>query len=217
MVDSALPWTPHSPAAKGRSKAGQSLIESCIIIAVMCVLFFSLFQLAHVFVAREFLFYAASRGVRARTVGFNQFMTWKTVRVGAIPNAGKLISPEFESPVSDWSTLTPAGLWATWTMGLNQQLVDPQYSVERSRIPLYLGGTSYNQLPPILDYEDWDTVDIQGPIENFATRMVSAMAVQDVPLRYPFHRLFYADDFVTMSGEAHMENDYVLYLEQFGF
>ena len=77
-------------------RAGQSLVESCLVIGLTCLLFFGLLQISQLFAAREVLYHAAARGARAKTVGFNRWMVTKAVRVGAIPNAGRMLVPEYE-------------------------------------------------------------------------------------------------------------------------
>ena len=84
--------------------------------------------------------------------------------------------------------------------------------MEEASIPLYLGGESHARLYAILDYEDWDTVSIRGPVERSWGRLVSVEAAQAFPLRMPFHRAFYADDVINMSAESQIENHYTLYL-----
>lgn len=192
-------------------RRGQSLIESCIVMGIMCFVFLGVFQLSQLFAAKEFLSYAAARGVRAKAVGFNHFMVWKTMRVGVIPNAGVMTSPGFQPPVPAWGTGTPAQLWNAWHTALSQTPSSAQGAVEQSRIPLYLGAEWNGQLQPILDYEDWDTVSIPDPVEDLSG-MVSVKVSQDYPLRVPMHTAFYAGDSIEMSGEAGMENHHALYL-----
>ncbi|MEI6808776.1 MAG: TadE family protein [bacterium] len=193
------------------SRSGQSLIESCIVMGIMCFVFLGVFQLSQLFAAREFLSYSAARGVRAKAVGFNNFMVWKTMRVGVIPNAGVMISPEFEHPPTDWGTGTPAALWSAWQRAMRETPPSAQGAVEQSRIPLYLGAQWRGQLPPILDYADWDTVSTPDPTEELSG-MLSVTVSQDYPLRVPMHTAFYAGDSIELKGEARMENHHSLYL-----
>lgn len=193
-------------------RSGQSLIESCIVLALACVLFFGVLQLSQIIAAKEFLDYSAGRGARARTVGLNQFMTWKTARVGTIPNAGKMISPAFSRTAGSLVLDTPDRLWGTWRYLLSQSPLSEQYVVEESRIPLYLGSEWQGQLRGILDYQDWDTVHIASPAEDDFAGTVRVTVEQDYPLRFPFHTAFYADDAVPLAGRCEIENHYPLYL-----
>lgn len=194
---------PHMPARKaldcGRSvtarwgsRAGQSLIESCLVMIIVCILFFGIFQISQLFAAQEVLQYAAGRGARAKAVGFNRFMVFKTVRVGSIPNAGQLVNPD-----------APGGPAV-------------QYAAEAARIPLYLGGENYGQLRAILDYDAWDSVRQSVPYE-LGDGTLRMSAEQTMLLRYPLHRLFYAADSLEMKGESTLDSHAPLYLDDLGW
>jgi hypothetical protein len=182
-------------AIRGRwgSRSGQSLIESCLVLIIVCILFFGVFQISQLFAAKEVLQYAAGRGARAKTVGFNHFMVFKTVRVGAIPNAGRLVNPD-------------------WLGGPASQHV-----AEEPRIPLYLGSENWGQLDAILDYEDWDTISSPVAYElGDGTLRVSIH--QNVSLtNYPLHHLYYANDSFEMDGENTLDSHASLYLDDFGW
>lgn len=167
---------------------GQSLIESCIVIGILCLLLMGIFQLSQLFMAQEILHYAAGRGARAKVVGFNDFMVFKTVRVGTIADAGPMTSPENEGGPPE------------------------QRSTERSRIPLYLGSDWSGQLPSILDYADWGSISY-SPHAPVTTTILHFQVFQDFPLRYAFHRAFYADDSIFFIGNAYIDNHCPLYLD----
>jgi hypothetical protein len=178
----------------------------------MCLLLFGLLQISNLFAAREVLDYAAVAAARARAVGFNDFMVHKVHRVAAIPSAGRMTNPFFDrtgSLADRWRTERPGELW---DFALASSPTSPQYDIEASRIPLYLGAERWGELNPILDYEDWDTIRLSRLLET-ASDTIQAVVRQDVPLRHPFHRAFYAADFVEERGEAEIDNHYPLYLE----
>ena len=174
-----------------RHAEGQALIESCIVIGLICLLLMGLFQLAQLFVAQEILDYAAGRGARAKAVGFNDFMVYKTVQIGSIPNAGRMTFPELPAPQ------TPANQW----------------NIERGLIPLYLHSDLYGQLGSIMDYEDWDTIHTYCPSDQ--ADMLHFEAIQELPIRIfsVVFRAFYADNNITMRGSADIENHCPLYLQ----
>jgi hypothetical protein len=176
-----------------RSRSGQGLIESCIVMAVVCLIFFCVFQISQLFAAQEVLDYAAGRGARARTVGFNRFMVYKTIRVGAIPNAGLLVNPAHQGgPAQD-------------------------HAMEVARIPLYLGAQNYLQLKAILDYRDWDS--IHGGVSTSLGNGTLMMRVnQDYYLtNNPLHRAFYSGDYVPLSGTNTLDEHYSLYMYDSGW
>ena len=173
-------------------RAGQSLIESCIVLAVICLVFFTVFQISQLFASQEILDYAAARGARARTVGFNHFMVYKTIRVGAIPNAGVLINPAYAGGPSQ------------------------EHVLDRARIPLYLGGQNQGVLNAILDYADWDTVGF-GTSFSLSDGTLRQTVSQQVPLKYPFHRAFYNADSISLGGTNTLDEHYTLYLDDLGW
>lgn len=210
---------PASPAVTGeaRRRRGQALIETCLVLIVLCLILFGSLQISRLFAAREILDYAAARGARAQTVGFNRFMVYKTIRVGAIPNAGLLTSPDYVGSLSsaadhDWSV---SGGGARWSFALSATPVSPQQALESARIPLYLGATLYGHLPAILDFDRWNSIS-QRTSEGFGDR-VQVRVNQEFPLVFPFHRAFYAADSVPLEGRCDLENHAALYLDNQGW
>ena len=173
-----------------RHAEGQALIESCIVIGLICLLLMGLFQLVQLFMAREILDYAAGRGARAKAVGFNDFMVNKTVRIGAIANAGALTFPE----------RTGGGPWVQWTHN------------EAPRIPNYLQSDSW-RLDAILNYELWDTIAWSCPAPE--ATLLHFEVHQAVPLMFfsNVFKAFFSGSAVPMQGVVDIENHYPLYLQ----
>lgn len=197
------------------ARSGQSLIESCLAIVVVCLVFCGLFQISTLFAAKEVLDYSASRAVRAKAVGFNGFMVSKCGRVASIPDAGRMTTPAYTNvdvALRDAvGTSTPGGLW-DWA--LRSAPVSAQYEVERVRIPEFLASPTEPTADSVLDYEDWDSIrvgvsSVGGP---WGTTLRGAVR-QEYPLRVPLHRAFYAADDIDLEGTAFVENHYALYLE----
>ena len=190
-------------------KSGQALLESCLVIALLSLALFGILQVARLAMSRETLDYAAVAAARARIVGFNDFMIHKVARVANIPNAGILETPDFErNDGLGWGGLTPGQAWNT---ALRAQPGSPQYEIERSRIPLYLAAEDGGMLHAILDYEDWDR--FRYFINQPSSLTIGVDTRQEIPLRTPFHRAFYAADEVTLEGAATLEDHASLYLE----
>jgi len=170
------------------SSRGQALIEACLVIALICLILAGLFQLAQIYSARIIALHACARGARAQTVGFNQFMVAKAVRVATIGNAGQMTFPEVTGgPLA-------------------------QMAVEHGRIPLYLGA-EWHMLNGVLQYEDWDTInynftDLGGDTFDFTV-------AQALPLRYfePIFRAFYGTNVMPIVARLRMDNHAALYLE----
>ncbi len=168
---------------------GQALIESCLIVAAICLILMGLFQVSQLFAAREIMAYAAARGARARAVGFNDFMARKTARVASIPNAGHMTVP----------ARTGGGPLM-------------QREIERARIPLYLLAEHQAWANAVLNYEEWDAVALSCSETPTTLNMTIR---QNIPIRFfpRLFRAFFAGDAVNMSQSVALENHYPLYLQ----
>lgn len=208
--------------AAGR-RSGQSLIETCLALFLICLVFAGFFQVSQILAAREVLQHAASRGARAKTVGFNRWMVDKCVHTALIPNSGHLREPAFENvnqALRDMTDqLSPGALWDR-LLGLTP--VSAQYDVERARIPQYLDSDTPSEARATLDYERWDNGSIQYTASAVTSATNGQIVVnggiqmnveQKLPLTVPLHRGFYADDTVELAGETQIENHFPLYIE----
>jgi len=207
-------------ARRRQCRSGQSLVESCIVIVVGCLLCFGVFQVSQLYAARSVLSYTAAAAARARTVGFNDFMVYKVTRTAAIPNAGRMITPSFQRSTSLAALIQdprPGRIGRLMGWSLLSDPISPQYEVEQSRIPLYLGAVRWGELPAILDYENWDDVHyIEAPSSD---ELVLTAVRQNYELRWPLVRSFYAGDRVRLdSGRdpAYVvrERHYPMYLQE---
>ena len=82
-------------------RKGQAMIETVIVVIFLSLTFLWLFQYANLFTTKLLLTHAAARAARARAVGLNELMVWKSSRVATIPVAGKCLS------TFDGDSLTP--------------------------------------------------------------------------------------------------------------
>jgi hypothetical protein len=205
--------------ARGQRRAGQSLIEACLALLILCLIFMGFFQVSQLVAARQVLYHAAARGARAKMVGLNQFMVDKAIRVAAIPNAGRMIQPDIaneDNALREWlETETAGGVWdrvMTEAPG-----VADIHEIERARIPEFMASEYWSWAYAILDYERWDTIQasIPGMMEDAAPLEVSVR--QQIDLRWLFgagvFRAFYADDTLELEGKSRLEAHYPLYIE----
>ena len=200
---------------------GQSLIETCLAMALICLIFMGLLQISQLVAAREVVDYASACGARARTVGFNRFMTHKVVQVAAIPNAGRLIRPAFtnESPFLR-SRVGIVRSGELWDEVLAEAPSSSRAEMEKSRIPDYLGEDSWGRARAVLDYEDWNTLhirEVQSVGGAGGAAMQQFTVLQDYPLRIPLHRAFYSGDEVPLQGQTDLELHSALYLDDMGW
>jgi hypothetical protein len=206
----------------------QAMIESCIVIVFLCLLFIGLFQLAHAFVAREVLCHAAARAARARSVGFNRWMVEKTARVAAIPNAGVLIEPAVAGGDQTLATLlATAQPGQLWDLALRAAPASPTAAIELARIPAYLAAYNRARAQALLDYQDWDTIippspliDQSAGIDPDAAARITATVAQPHPLLLALGDLAAGvlaptngDERVYLSGTYSIEDHFSLYID----
>jgi hypothetical protein len=191
------------------------MIETSLAMFIICLIFFGLFQISQLSAAREILHHAAARGARAKTVGFNQFMIYKAIRVASIPNAGRMTVPVDFRNVDHTlrrmlTTMRPGAFWDEVLSRVVPSSL--QQDMESARIPEYMHSINEARSNYVLDYEDWDTISWRIP-HGTASAIIDVDVSQRYPLRLPFHRAFYAADSVDLHGVSSIENHYPLYLD----
>ncbi len=209
---------------RSNARNGQSLIESCLAIALICLVFMGMLEVSRLLTAKQVLNHAAACGARARTVGFNDWMVNKVVHVAAIPNAGRMTTPQIENIDTFLRAQTgrylsgrhkqPGSLWSSL---LSATPSSSQYPIEISRIPEYLGSPYRERAMNILDYEDWDSISCQPGTANFVpqdqTIEVTSRQTFDNWLFGNSHKSFYSDESIELTGKYEIENHCRLYLE----
>lgn len=202
-----------APVLCESAKNGQSMIEACLAMFIICLVFFGLFQLSQLAAAREILHHAAACGARAKTVGFNRFMVSKSIRTAAIPNSGRLLVPEFTDKDTTLhhmvTTMRPGEFWDKVLTEADPQSL--QYDFERARIPEYLASANNSRSLFILNYEGWDNIHWSTPRND--SEAIEINVSQLYPLRIPLSRAFYASTNVNLNGVSSLENHYPLYLD----
>ena len=73
-------------------KAGQAMVETILVLFFMLIAFYTVFQFADNFRAKQLVNYAASRVARARTVGMNDYMLRKTAHIATMAAAGECLT-----------------------------------------------------------------------------------------------------------------------------
>ncbi len=200
-------------------RQGASLIEACLALALICLVFLGMFQVSLALAARDTLSHAAARVARARTVGFNRWMVRKVARVAAIPNAGRLLEPVYVNEAMDLRAAVagarPGTLWDRVVSGR----LSPRFTqarLELARIPEYLGSDNWARAGYILDYENWDSIEILSD-GDASDRLLSVGVGQNYLLTVPGSGSFYADRRVPLVGESVIENHFSLYLDDMGW
>jgi hypothetical protein len=218
----------HFPGAPRQS--GQAMIESLIVILVVCFLLFSLLELARGFAGREVLRHSAARAARARTVGFNDWMCTKVMRVAAIPNAGKMLEPDYASftdrELRDaLASKRPGELW-DWSLTANPR--SERAETEAARIPDYLASEHDERARHILDYEGWDDLHASGlgGVLPSGSETLEVKVQQKMPLGISVKALCdwvgllspsLDRGYMLLGGKNEIENHHSLYLDDKGY
>ena len=200
------------------------MVESCIALILICLLFFLFFQLCLGFAARDVLDHAAARAARARTVGLDDSMVRKVMRVAAIPNAGRMLVPSDivvdDDPILNhsWLLMTPGEIW---DMSLTNAPVSPKLARELENIPYYLGSRNETEARNELDYERWDDVTLHhaGILDPSLSGTIRARVRQPIDMLISVIPVAGAildgrrPETLHLEGAADIETHYSLYLD----
>jgi len=226
VVGRKIAGAPSSGMRTMCSRSGQSLIEACMVIIVLCLIVFGVAQRSQMYMALEILDHAAVCGARARAVGFNDFMVQKTIRAAAIPLAGQMIQPSYVSnPYAIIPTQRPH-VGGAWDTALRFRGGSGQTRVEKIQLPYYLGSGDWGEAAGYLDYQlnyldkygaKQRTTRFQDLVNASLTEngaSVTATVSHDFPLNFAFHRALYSGlDILPLQGKATIEKHYDLYLQ----
>ena len=92
-----------------RRSAGQALVEYAIVFPIQLIITLAIIQLAHIFIARQVLDYAAFCAARARLVGLGLAESRRAalIPISAIAGADGIEAASYDLPVPGWETLMP--------------------------------------------------------------------------------------------------------------
>lgn len=206
-------------------RRGQAMVETCLVVVLLCLMFLGLFQVLQAYAFHEVLDHAAARAGRARAVGFNDWMVFKCMRVAAIPNAGRLVQPVIDGVNPELRrALADLDLDTLFDFAFSSSPVAPQADVERNWIPDYLDSPNASQARQTLDYEDWPDIWMffSGAANALSggPAIVAARVRQDIPLMVAradmeAGELTGADPgTVGLVGRFDIEQHYSLYLDE---
>jgi len=205
-------------------RSGQAMIESVLVIILICLCFLAIFQYANLFAAKAVLSHAAARAARSRAVGFNHWMVEKSARVAAIPASGRRLTPPSAGVDNAITTaLSENRVGDIWDLALDSSTRSTGTQMEIGRIPDYMDSINDPTADNLLDYELWDalTVDIDEPINLNGTtpgtlrvtvRQRHPLLIALAPLAEGELRDAQGED-IGIEGFFSIESHYPLYLE----
>ena len=209
------------PKTRAKKQSGQAMVESILVLLLICFCFFSIFQYASLFSSRLILQHSAACAARARAVGFNEWMTRKSALVASIPAAGKRLSPD----LSDLGTGMPSSEkvrkeFDLWEYALRSSTRSPGTVVEANRIPEFMEGINEPTARAVLDYEYWDEmgidIDEAVSISGDSPSRLTVTVQQNRPFDFSvFGRTGASaeDGQIRIRGSYTIESHYPLYLE----
>ncbi|VGO21501.1 TadE/TadG family type IV pilus assembly protein [Pontiella sulfatireligans] len=164
------------------------MVESCLVIMMLCLILFGLLQVSYVVAARNVLQYAAAATVRAAAVGLNDSMLEKVSYYVSIPTAG---------PIN-----TPSGIRSTALPGdtMGERF---DHAISRTNTPESAQGwyevavreqfhlADETEWRGILNYDNWNGSDARiRSSTSYQNDLITTTIRQMVPMTYPFSRAF---------------------------
>ena len=172
------------------SKRGAALVESCLVLIVLCLILFGLLQASYMVGARDILSFATMASARSAQVGHDDFMVEKTALYFGIPVAGPILNPSFRSTRRTPDTRTPEQRWSS-AVNLNSGIYSAQYYAEKKRKTDFYLSESESEMRSVLDYDNWQSsVTTPDVVRATGSGMVSVEVGQYVPMVMPFARAF---------------------------
>jgi len=172
------------------------MVESCLVIAMLCIILFGILQVSYLVMARDVVSFAAFASARAATVGMREEFVGRVARVTSIPAAGPMVNNTFVTHANISRNSKPGN---AWDAAVAASPSSDQYWVEKYNIPYYLGVRQEDELSYWLNYYNWLSLDtLITAAADRATDLVYVNVEQDVPLAFPFASGFYRANMGTM-------------------
>ncbi|MDF7801608.1 pilus assembly protein [Pontiellaceae bacterium B1224] len=195
-------------------KEGAAIVESCLVIIVLCLILFGLLQVSYLIMSRDVISFSAFASARALTVGMNEEFVERVARVTTIPSAG----PPFRSGPQH-TTLAQDTPGRMWDNAVESSPGSDQFWYEHYLIPWYLGAEDESQLDSLLNYHYWVSSDTAVSAQSSAAGSQEAEVTvsQNVPLAFPFARAFFHEADMGMmlrgtEGGAYVYEEVPVYL-----
>lgn len=172
------------------------MVESCLVIAMLCIILFGILQVSYLVAARDVVSFAAYASARAATVGMREEFVGRVARVTSIPVAGPMVNDAFVDHANIDSNSKPGDAWDSAVAATPSS---DQYWVEKYNIPYYLGARYEEELDYWLNYYNWLSPDTLITADtDRSSSLVDVYVQQYVPLAFPFASGFYNGNMGTM-------------------
>lgn len=179
-------------------KQGAAMVESCIVVAILCLILFGFLQVSQLVIARNVLNYTAVTTSRAAAVGMNDFMLHKVSRYASIPVAGPITTPEGFVP----GRVEGSTMGAVWDNAIDRENV-PVSDLGEYEVAV---KEAYHLATPglfnsVLSYDNWENAETDVRFSHRRRDEIITLEItQTVPLTFPFSRVFFGHlDFVDVT------------------
>lgn len=162
------------------------MVESFIVMLVLCFFLFALIQVAHLYVVKMVTDYTSYSVARSSSVGFNKRLLERSGRVAAIGVSGNLKEPR--------------------TNNFQGGDFVMQYGAETRMIPRYISGALW-----FLDYQHSDKLSVGEQTNGDRTQVRTQFT--DYPIDIPFINLFYDKKAIDISSDAELVDHSYYYLK----
>jgi hypothetical protein len=178
---------------RSHRKQGSSLVETCIVIALLCLILFGLFQVSYVVSSRNIISYSAMVAARAAAVGLDEEMVQTVLHYTTIPTAGPMVHPDqkaFRRSRPDGETVGEQ--WDNALAG------DEEVRSEIGAYEAAMVEEFHRRDYPlaVLNYANWSPegeVRIVSDFDesDYDEEILEVTVSQKLPLTYPFARVFF--------------------------
>jgi len=181
-----------------KKRAGTAMIESAIVIMMLCFILFGILQVSYLVAAKDVTSFAALASARAGTVGMREEFVNRVARVVSIPTAGPTVK---RLSAATSGVVSHGRVGARWDQALRSRPESGQYWVEKYNIPIYLGAMDEGVLPSILNYYNWTLSSTKIKVRLFrsADGRIGVYQSQYVPLSFPFAQGYYRGNMGPMN------------------
>ncbi len=165
------------------------MVESCLVIIMLCIILFGFLQLSHVIMAGNVLRYTALTTARAASVGLHEGMQFRVGRYASIPTAGAITTPAPGKTIRIGYPTVGEKMEKAMYRKFTPESSQGWYEVF-AKSDFHMAGES--EYLAVLDYETWKSGT--GAMAKFSVdsdgELIDATVSQYLPLMFPFSGLF---------------------------
>ncbi len=176
-----------------RHKEGSALVESCLVIVLLCLVLFGLLQASYVVSSRNVINYSSIAATRAAAVGFDKEMVKTVIHYATIPTAGPMVHPDPKRFSKD----RPQGgsLGSRWTAALSGKN-NPRSERGEYEVAMYKEFHGRDYPYTVMNFENWSDrgearVGSDYDESDYDEKIIEITVSQKLPLTFPFARVFF--------------------------